>query len=100
MPGLKARTRPSYSPARPLSVPPACRCLSQGWSNDVPHLSSPHEQIHGLSISNNCTPLHAICTENTIEHELLLRDLMKGCVPASRDAPPCRNRQGARMGES
>ena len=41
------------------------------------------DQIHGLNISNNVTPLLAICTENNIEHELVVCNLMEGCVPST-----------------
>ena len=61
-------------PALPLTPPPAARSSSDP--------TSPH-QIHGLSISNNVTPLLAICTENKIEHELVMCNIMEGCVPTS-----------------
>ena len=73
-----------FSAPQPLTVPPAplltvSRLVSQALNV---FCTSPH-QIHGLNISNNVTPLLAICTENKIEHELVVCNLMEGCVPAS-----------------
>ena len=73
-----------FSAPQPLTVPPArpltvSRLVSLALNV---YRTSP-DQIHGLNISNNVTPLLAICTENNIEHELVVCNLMEGCVPAS-----------------
>ena len=56
-------------------------CFKFGGSG-AERVSHPH-QIHGLPMSNNVTPLLAICTENKVEHEMVMCNIMEGCVPVS-----------------